>query len=685
MLTIGFAPLFGWPPIGLAAALAAAMLGYALLRGASGWPARALVFAALLAALANPVLIEEERRHQPDIVAVVVDESPSQQVAERPADTARALDHVVRLLATLPDVEPRVIRAGAPSQARATDGTQLFDAVRRAMADIPKQRLAGTIMITDGQVHDVPQAVADLPAPGPLHVLLTGARGDRDRRIAVVEAPKFGIVGKQVELLIRVEDEGTQDRPASLRIARDGRAAESVTAAVGEVRRVTLALDHAEPNIVEISAEAIPGEITTANNRTVLTINGVRERLRVLLVSGEPHPGERVWRNLLKADPSVDLVHFTILRPPEKQDSTPVQELSLIAFPIRELFEVKLEEFDLIIFDRYRSRGVLPALYLRNIANFVRAGGAVLEAAGPAFATPLGLHNTPLGELLPGAPTGQVLERGLKPTLTETGRRHPITADLPGSQTDSPPWGRWFRQIEVRNQRGMTLMTGIGERPLLIVERIDKGRVAQLLSDHIWLWARGFEGGGPHSELLRRLAHWLMKEPDLEEDELRAHGEGGQLVVTRRSVTGKVEPVEVTAPSGAKETVVLRATKDGRAIATLPAAEAGVYRVTDGTRTALTAVGTLNPLEYADMRATPDRLAGMVQATGGRIGWIADGLPTLRRVRPGRTSSGTDWIGLPANRTFSVTGVTETPLIPAAALLVLAIGALLLAWRREGR
>ena len=115
-----------------------------------------------------------------------------------------------------------------------------------------------------------------------------------------------------------------------------------------------------------------------------MQINGVRDRLRVLLVSGEPHAGERTWRNLLKSDASVDLVHFTILRPPEKQDGVPVDELSLIAFPTRELFIEKIEDFDLIIFDRYRRRGILPSLYLENIAQLrpQRRRGAGLRRPG---------------------------------------------------------------------------------------------------------------------------------------------------------------------------------------------------------------------------------------------------------------------------------------------------------------
>jgi hypothetical protein len=392
-----------------------------------------------------------------------------------------------------------------------------------------------------------------------------------------------------------------------------------------------------------------------------------------------------VWRNFLKADPSVDLVHFTILRPPEKQDATPVRELSLIAFPIRELFEVKLDDFDLIIFDRYRRRGVLPSIYLQNIAQYVERGGAVLEAAGPSFATALSLYQTPLGPSLPAAPTGKVFEERLKPHLSAQGKRHPITADLPGADDPERHWGRWFRQIEANAERGTTLMQGLEDKPILVVDRIGKGRVAQILSDHIWLWAREFDGGGPHSEMLRRLAHWLMKEPELEEDRIEAHVEGNRLVIQRRSVEPDETPVEVISPSGAKQTVTLAEGIGGRARGAAPVSETGLYRISDGRHTALAAVGTLNPLEYADMRATAAKLQPLAEATGGGLAWLADGLPEVRRVQAGRRTTGRNWMGVVENREYTVTGVREVPLLPGLALLLIGLGALMLAWRREGR
>ncbi len=688
LTSIDFAPYLPWAVLAGLAAIGAALIVFGLVRRARGLAWRTLAIVALLAGLANPVLVKEERKPIPDVAAVVVDESPSQSVGKRTAEAEAAAAELQRKLSAMPGLEVRVVHVGVPKTeagGQPTDGTHLFDALSHALADVPRKRMAATFFVTDGEVHDVPDATKPLPFAGPLHVLLTGAPGERDRRIVVTQAPRFGLVGKPIEVRVKVDDPGAEGQTVRLTESHDGAPAVTREAVVGRETTLKLNIDHAGQNIFEFAVDPAENELTTVNNRTVVTVNGVRERLRVLLVSGEPHPGERVWRNFLKADPSVDLVHFTILRPPEKQDATPVRELSLIAFPIRELFEVKLHEFDLIIFDRYKRRGVLPSLYLQNIVRYIQNGGAVLEAAGPAFATPLSLYQTPLGPILPAAPTGRVIDGRMKAHLSAAGKRFPITADLPGADDPDRHWGSWFRQIDATVDRGTTLMTGADGKPLLVVDRVGKGRVAQILSDQIWLWARGYDGGGPYAELLRRLAHWLMKEPELEENRIEAHREGNDLVVVRHSVEPDKTPVTVTAPSGKTTKLTLAEGVGGRERASLPVTEMGLYRVSDGKHTALAAVGTLNPLEFADMRATDAKLKPVVDKTGGGIAWIKDGLPDLRRVREGHRTAGRGWMGVTENGEYTVTGVQEAPLLPGLALLLLGLGALLLAWRREGR
>jgi hypothetical protein len=688
--SISLAPIIPVPLLIALAAIAALLVVFGVFRRARGAGLRALAFAALLAALANPSWVKERREPLSDVAVIVADESASQRIEGRADETAAAVVELEQRLRRLPGTQVRVVRIAdsVGTDAGAEDeGTRLFSALERALTDVPRRRIAGVIAVTDGQVHDAPESAEALELAAPFHVLLTGREDEIDRRLIVKEIPTYGIVGQKQSMVLLVDDmpAGTGGA-AAVTIRRDGRPLGTADLAIGEDAVIEFMLDHAGPTVFEIEAAGRDGELTLANNRAVVVVNGVRDRLRVLLVSGEPHAGERTWRNLLKADPAVDLVHFTILRPPEKQDGTPIRELSLIAFPIRELFEVKLDEFDLIIFDRYRQRGVLPRYYYENIAAYVDKGGALLESTGPSYASSFSLYRTPLGEALPAEPLGRVLEGGFKPRVTDLGRRHPVTADLPGSGGEEPQWGRWFRLVDVGVTRGFTVMSGTEGRPLVVLDRFGEGRVAQIMSDHVWLWSRGFEGGGPQAELLRRLAHWLMKEPDLEEEDLRAAVHAGKLEITRRSLSEEVPEVTVTTPSGQARTLRLEPSGGGRWSASLPAEEVGLYRVDDDPLTAFAASGALNPIELADVRSTPEILAPIAAETGGTVRRLEGaGVPELRKVRPGREASGNGWIGIAANRDYLVTGIDQVPLLPGFVALALLLGTALIAWHREGR
>ncbi|NBC31165.1 MAG: hypothetical protein GVY13_00640 [Alphaproteobacteria bacterium] len=687
---LALSPLLPWPWLAVLAGLAALPLLVAAFRRARGLSGRLLALAGLLLVLLNPSLIEEQRAPIDDVAVIVADRSPSQAIGERAAQREAALEALRAELEGWEGLDVRVLGSAAGSAD--VDETRLFESLDQALVDVPRSRMAGVVLLTDGQVHDAPADPAALGDLGPVHTLLTGDPSAGDRRLVVEQAPSYGLVGRTVELTVRVEDlprQGTGGL-AAIDIIRDGTAIGTMPVPIGRSVPLTLEITHGGPTAVELEVAPGEAELTLANNRAAVVVNGVRDRLRVLLVSGEPHPGERTWRSILKSDPSVDLVHFTILRPPESEDGTPIEELSLIAFPIRELFEVQLDDFDLVIFDRYRRRGVIHNTYLYNIAEYVAAGGAFLEASGPDFAEMFSLYNTPLGDVLPGAPTGTVFAEPFHPRLTELGGRHPVTAVLAhaggeGASEGPPPWGRWFRQIEVRATGGDALMRGVRNRPLLLLERVGEGRVAQMMSDQIWLWSRGFEGGGPHAELLRRLAHWLMKEPELEEESLRAEAEGATIRVERRSLGTAEGTVAITSPTGETETLTLEQTREGVAVGRYTAGEPGLFRIADGDRTAIAVVGTVNPPEWQDVRTSGERLAPLAAASGGAVRWLADGVPALRPVDPGRDAAGDGWIGLRRNNDYTVTGAEETPLVPAWAAVALIVGGLLLAWRREGK
>lgn len=658
---------------------------WGLYQRARGMLWRGLGLLVLLAILANPTLIAEERAPKGDIVVLAVDRSPSQEIGDRAATTDKAVEHVRASLEAMKDVELREISVKT-GRIESGGGTRMMSEITRSLADIPADRLGAVVVISDGQIHDADEIEDKTVVKAPLHALLTGTRDEVDRRIVVDRAPSYGMVGRKATVTIKVEDPAMPDQsPVPVVIKVDGEIRATVPVPVNWLQDIEIELTHGGQSVIELEVAAGDRELTLENNRAVLAINGVRDRLRVLLVSGAPHAGERTWRNLLKADPSVDLVHFTILRPPEKQDNTPIRELSLIAFPVRELFVLKLDEFDLIIFDRYRWRGVLPRPYLKNIADYVRKGGALLEASGPSFASRLSLFRTPLGELLPGRPTGVIFEQGFTPNLSPLGERHPVTANLPGHGEDGASWGRWFRQIEAEQARGSVLMNGIDGKPLLLLDRVGKGRVAHLLSDHIWLWSRGYEGGGPQAELLRRTAHWLMGEPELEEEDLRAVVEGERMQLIRRSLDDELTTTTVTGPDGSERRIELQAEGPGRATSTIETDSPGLYRISDGKLSTMAVVGDLNPLETIDVRATEISLRPFIQASGGSTNWVADkGLPRIRRVRSGRASNGQGWIGVRENGAFEVTGLLSMPLLPALLALALVLATVLTAWRREG-
>ncbi|MBL6938596.1 MAG: hypothetical protein ISS15_10335 [Alphaproteobacteria bacterium] len=691
--SIDFAPHVPWIALWIALGLAVALTLLSFLLRARGAWARALVFAALLFAIANPLVVNETRTPLPDVAAIVIDRSQSMGIENRRAQEDAALAAIRKQLGAEKNLEVResVVTTTTTGE---DNGTQLFAGLTAALGDVPPERIAGAILITDGEVHDAPP-VDKLGIRAPMHALIAGRHDEKDRKLSVISATRFAIVGQTAPMVIRVDDFGSLGPgTAEVDVRVDGASLGTQVVPVGRNATITVPVKHGGENVVEIEARPGPSELTLQNNRAVVTVSGVRDRLRVLLVSGEPHAGERVWRNLLKADPSVDLVHFTILRPPSKQtsDPTPLNELSLIIFPVRELFSEKLSSFDLIIFDRYSEHDefsrVLQLVYYDNITNYVENGGALLVASGPEFAQPMSIAHTPLAAVLPAQPSGDVTTQGFKPLVTPQGLAHPVTRDLPGSNTENnpaPAWGRWFRIIGATKVSGEAVMSGPDNKPLLVLDNVKKGRVAELLSDHAWLWARGFEGGGPQAELLRRLAHWLMKEPELEEERLSATIGEGTITIERRTMADSTQPVTLTYPSGKKTTLTLKKVEPGIWRATAKADELGLYRLTDGTLTAVAAAGPLNPKEVADMRATDTVLSPIANATGGSVHWLVDGTPDVRRVGASGNAAGSDWIGLRANGAYRVTSVEQQPLLPSWAALLLLIGTLLLAWRVEGR
>lgn len=677
-----FLPLLPWPLLAGLALLAGFALALALIRRARGAWLRALSFALVLLWLGGPVWERASGRLLPDIAFMVVDHSASMSVDHRALKADRA---AAALAAQARRLKGLVLRwIDLPEQGDA--GTRLFAAIRQGIADIPPDQLAGVIAITDGQVTDAPRR---LPFAAPFQVLLTGRPGETGRRIRLISAPRYGVVGGTVTVKLIVEDLGVR-HPAgavTLSIHRDGTLVGRESVPIGAPVSLPVPISHAGPTVLALSVAPLPGGISILNDQVVLPIEGVRDQLRVLLVSGAPNPGLRAWRRLLKSDPAVQLVNFTILRTPAEDDETPINELALIPFPVQELFQEKINRFDLIILDQFANVGLLPDLYLKSIADYVRRSGALLLSVGPEFAAAGSLADSPLGTVLPAEPIEGpqgVVFGAFRPHLTALGWRHPVTAGLEGSR--GPSWGHWYRMVAASPLHGEILMQGPDGRPLLMLARVGRGRVGLLLSDQIWLWSRGHDGGGPEATLLRRVAHWLMKEPALEENALSASDMPEGLEITRRRIAPGPPPLfTLTDPAGRQRQIIPRRLGPGRFVAVIPHPAPGVWRVQDPKLAAFAAVGLADAPEFADLRATSRLLASLARASGGSVSWLGPGKePKLRLIAQGVVASGQGWIGLKRNRTLLTMELSATPLVPAWLAATLLLAALLAAWRQEG-
>lgn len=704
--SIDFAPMLPAPVFWVVGAIAVLLVAYLLFRGSRGALLRACALAALIAALANPTLREEQRESLANVAIVVADESASQTLGKRPEQMAAVKEALEEKLGKIPNLTVKWVPASRPGDTT-TPGTHLFADLNKALSDTPPDRLAGVILLTDGEVHDVPKTAAALGFDAPVHALLTGAPDEFDRRIQILKAPRYGIVGQSRDIEVVVKEAGKEtdsSEPIALRVRREGRDDERITTTIGRPVTIEMPFPHAGQNILEVELDTAPGELTPANNRAVIAAEGVRENLRVLLVSGEPHAGERTWRNLLKSDAAVDLVHFTILRPPEKHDGTPINQLSLIAFPTRELFSEKINDFDLIIFDRYQHRGLLQLPYYDNIARYVEQhGGALLVAAGDDYAGNMSLFRTPLSPVLPATPTTRVLSEPFKAELSEDGRKHPVTEDLTGAgpKNGKPSWGRWFRQVEVIPDRGRILMEGANKKPLLILDHKGEGRVALLTSDQAWLWARGYEGGGPHTDLLRRLSHWLMKEPDLEEERLIASAKGLKLTLERHSMEDNVGPVTLSAPGGETSQITLDPAGAGVWRTTVDVKIPGLYKAQTkaetGELTAVAHAGIDDPIEMSEVTATKEKLNPLIDATGGGAFWTASSakaaradptdvdIPRISMLSNAKVLAGSGWMGLKDREAYVTRGVKLTPMFTGLTALTTLLLLIAFAWWREGR
>jgi hypothetical protein len=656
MAQIVFAPLLPWPL--LAGFAAAAVIALVVGRRARGLVWRACGFAFLLGVLAGPHWEAETTTPLPDIAVVVVDHSQSMQIGNRAAMAARAL---AALRASAKNADVRVVEIPPADNG----GTALFAGLHDALAGIPPAQLAGVIAITDGEVSDAAPA-PDLGAP--LSTLIAAAGPETDRELRLLDAPSYGLAGQTVALEVEVLDHGVNDdgAQAMLSVSEDGKPIAASQITVGQPMSISLPVSHPGPCVIAASVSPLPGEVSAVNNQAAFTLNGVQKRLNILLVSGSPAQGERSWRVLLKSDPAVQVVHFTILRNPGELIDADPQDLALVPFPVRQLFETDLQKFDLIILDRFVTTGLLPPDYLANIANYVQNGGALLAEFGPEFETGDSLALTPLSPVWPAAPVDPgTIDQAYSPAVTALGARHPVTAPLAGT-TLAP----WYRVEAATPAQGDVLMSGADDMPLLVLAEAGKGRVGMLMSDQFWLWTRGGVHDGPALPLLRRIVHWLLREPALEAESLTAGIGGGVLTVTRQTLAAD-DPGDaaITGPDGGTVNLAMKQTAPGHYTATLPAPDFGVWTISEGGLTAYAVSGAANEEEYQDLAATD----AVMSPLSRKIVWL------------GQTPAPDISNFLIPRHATEVTGTSDIPLLPPVPAMVFALALLFGAWWRETR
>ncbi len=680
---------------GMAAlALLLALRGRGRLQGT--W-LRAGAAGVLATAIANPEIIKTDHEQQPSEIVIIADKTASQSLGGRDILTQAAAQKLAAQLGDKSDIRVRLVEVSGVAEGTGIDGTYLFGALETALTDIPRDRLGAVVMITDGQVHDAPRDLGPWAQGYPVHVLLSGTQNEFDRRIVVEQSPAYATTGESQTITFKLIDEGKMPSgggKVKVDINIDGQKVQSVFAQPGKSEDVKITLGHSGTNYIEIVTAPLKGELTDVNNRAVSMMEGLREKMNVLLISGRPNPSFRMLRDTLKADPATNLVHISTLRLPGTRDKTPVEELALYPFSMNEVFDPdKLEKFDLVIFDHYENYYVILPSFLENISARVKAGGALLVIAGPEYEGNLSLYKTPLKSVLNVVPNGQLDEAYYKPSLSDKGRRHPVTRDMQDEKGKDMPWGSWSRQAGGEVKAGTVIMEGLDKKPLLALNREDKGRVAMLMSDSLWLWKAGFEGGGPYNQLLANVSQWLLKNPALEEEFLALRQQNNEVIATRYTMEDKVPSVTLRTPSGKTHKLAPRQEKPGLWQARLGSQELGLYsaeQMTSDKRILKTFinVGPEHPRELQNPLATEALLKPLADKTGGYMGRLGGTaaepvLPRFEAAQAGQGFASKDWMGWRQTEIRQVKSVERMPVLPPLAAFILSLGMLATAYARE--
>src|SRR6266568_436926 len=713
-----------WPRWALAmlvlAAVAAVALAWRGLRGEPR-PGRRAALLALRAAsavltlflLVEPALRLLQTSRVKSRLAVLVDTSRSMRFPVEPGGPTRAAAAATFLgrhrgeLEALGDrvslewhtfdrdlapADPAALVRGAPPRGGRTD---LLGALKAAARGGTGRKLAGAVILSDGADNAAlaegltPATRAELRALGmPVTAIAVGTGSPKDLALERVAVDDFAFVRNTVtvEVGLTVRGFGREEVPIVLR--REG-----AVVARGAVRlepgqeRYTVPLsfvpDTTGTFVFSVAAVALPDEAVAENNARSFVLRVIRDRVRVLLVAGRPSWDERFLRTLLKQDPNVDLISFYILRTATDQPGSQ-DELSLIPFPVAEIFGEQLRTFDAVLFvnfayQPYRSLDIerfLPAL-----RDYVRSGGGFAMLGGEQSFGEARYGSTALAEVLPvESPEAAGIATGAaRPRLTPEGLRHPVTSLAAGDAPNEAAWAALPPLPAVNRTRA--LPPGSGARvlldapavpvdgraaPLVAVREVGSGRALAVATDASWHWgfvaAEDLGSSRAYQHFWNNALRWLVRDPSLTPVQVepdRPAVEPGEPVGLSISVRapdygpGAGAPVQAELV-GENGQVVARgeavAGPDGMAHLELTPPGPGAYKVVATARprcgsgpcppdapieraTGAVAVRASGP-EDADAAPRPELLRAVAQATGGTFSSVEAGLPEVRLTAP---------------------------------------------------
>ena len=429
------------------------------------------------------------------------------------------------------------IAPGSVAGLRATDqGTRLLELLQSAARDAGAQ--SGIIVFSDGITNGDKKNLSDSP-PLPVPVFTVGvgeSEGFTDVRIAEVRAPEFAFRGRELKVDVVVQAYGLKGKVVPLYFNRGrnlitGRSV-SVDADSFE-QKITLSFTPTEigTHTFSLNIPAQAGEQITQNNQKEFKIDVQRDKIRVLTLSGSPSWDYRFLRMAMKQDPLIELVSFVFLRTPTDTVDVPEDQLSLIPFPIDDIFIEELKNFDVVFFDDFSHRAYFNPVYLEKVRDFVRDGGGLAMIGGSRSFDSGGYADSALRDVLPVELDGKGAYRtqeSVRPVLTAAGKVHPITRLLPDPRSNEEAWQKMpplTSMNQVHGARGETLLSAGGSGPLLTIGRFGKGRTLALMSDDVWRWnfiaVGNRESPQNHLKLIRQAARWLAHEPSFEQVQIR--------------------------------------------------------------------------------------------------------------------------------------------------------------------